>query len=100
ISDSIKKDAKKNGIELIGLDSEELSSPNSIIDAVQDYCKYDSMIYWIGHDIKTGAVTCECSNRRGDKFVFVHHMDYVSYYAFKSNNGEEAAKREQEQIEL
>lgn len=100
ISDSIKKDAKKNGIELIGLDSEELSSPNSIIDAVQDYCKYDSMIYWIGHDIKTGAVACECSNRRGDKFVFVHHMDYVSYYAFKSNNGEEAAKREQEQIEL
>lgn len=100
MSDSIKKDAKKNGIELIGLDPEELSSPNSIIDAVQEYCKYDSMIYWIGHDIKTGAVACECSKRRGDKFVFVHHMDYVSYYAFKSNNGEEAAKREQKQIEL
>lgn len=100
ISDSVKKDAKKDGIELIGLNEEELSNSSLIIDAVQDYCKYDSMIYWIGHDIKTGAVACECSNQRGDKSVFIHHMDYVSYYAFKSNNGEEATKREYEQIRL
>lgn len=100
ISESMKKDAKKNGIELIGLDAEELSNPNSIVDAVQDYCKFDSMIYWIGHDIKTGAVACKCSKQRGDKSVFIHHMDYASYYAFKSFNGEEATKRENEQTKL
>lgn len=100
ISDSMKRVAKKNGIELIGLNVEELNNSNSIINAVQDYCKFDSMIYWIGHDIKTGTVACECANQRRDKFVFIHHMDYVSYYAFKSFDGEEAIARESEQTKL
>ena len=100
ISESVKQAAKNNGVELIGLKEDELNRADLIIDIVQEYCHYSSMVYWIGHDIKTGAIACECAQKRGDKFVFIHHMDYISYYAFKACNGKRASEKENEQISL
>lgn len=100
VSDSIKKEAKNNGIELFGLSEQELMDANVIIDVVREYCKYDSMIYWIGHDIKTGAIACKCAQLRGGKSVLIHHMDYISYYTFKTYSGEKASERENEQVSL
>lgn len=100
VSESVKRMARDSGIELIGLEDDEINNKDLVIEVVQEYCHYASMVYWIGHDIKTGAIACACAKERGEKSVFIHHMDYISYYAFKSCSGRKASERENEQISL
>lgn len=60
-----------------------------------------SQVLWIGHDIHTGFIACECRDRvKGSKVAIIHHMAYKEYYPMMSDSEERIMDKEQKQEEL
>lgn len=61
----------------------------------------ESQVLWIGHDVHTGGLACDCRDKvEGSKAAIIHHMAYKEYYSMMSDNEKKIMAKEQEQEEL
>lgn len=93
-------DAQKNGVILY--QTGERFNAVSITKVLRDD-NHEDISFWIGHDIITGNEAIECCNMYRDYLDVkglsgvIHHMDYLSYYTSKTNDGNATLSKHKQQ---
>ncbi len=99
VSDTERKRLRSIGLDIINIEKKQINDAKIVLNTFNDICT-EKMIYWIGHDIITGEVAIECAEMSKGKSVIIHHMNYIAYYLFKSNDPIETLQREKLQKKL
>lgn len=88
------KEAKKEGVKLVKLrpGGDETSFVPEDIEEVKKLfpASEDEVLWWIGHDVKTGPIAIDATREIGmGQTAIFHHMDYESYLALIPLNTKE-----------
>lgn len=79
------KEAKKEGVKLIklrnsGLEGRFLDEDIEKVKELFPTPTKDKVLWWIGHDVRTGPIAIESAKNTGmGKIALFHHMGYPSY---------------------
>jgi len=96
---AIQADAGKAGVTLIATGHAALDS-GTIITALRK-SGFDSVAWWIGHDVTTGRTALLAKEAMGQgQVALIHHMAFRHYAGHKHGSGAEAIRRHAEQEAL
>ncbi|MBN9682923.1 MULTISPECIES: tetratricopeptide repeat protein [unclassified Corallococcus] len=99
------EDAAKHGVKLLSLnvqDGERVDESRTLsVLAVVQAEGADEVLWWIGHDVISGAVAAALPKCSGQgKSALIHHMNYVAYSSYKHGEALAAKRKEDAQRNL
>lgn len=99
------EEQENNHLKLISMTTEaDFKNAEEIVNTLKEnhiIGNYDGKIVWVGHDVYSGELACECRKLvKNSKYAVIHHMAYREYYPMLSDDANKSLKKETMQENL